>query len=547
MIEGVIEVLFPHLSGVMVERIEPAGPGVRIWARTAGGGAQCPSCGVFTSRVHSRYRRSLQDATVAGRPVDVRLLVCRFRCKTLNCTAMTFVEQVDGLTSRYARRSSTARRALEAIATALAGRPGARLANKLGLTTSRSVLLRLLRGLALPAAGRVRVLGVDDFALRRGHIYATILVDLETGRPIDVLADRETATLAAWLDTHPEIEVICRDRATAYAEAAAASAPQAIQVADRWHLWHNLAGHVEKTVARHHRCLTEARTEALLERQQRLAGLAAGALSEAPPQQPATCEDSDDSPAQTRLRQRHQAIHELASAGLGAKTIGRQLNLARGTVRRYLRASSVSDLLNRPRAGRPSRLDPFVAYLHQRLAEGATNATALFREIADRGYRGSPGSVRAYLKPLRELAAQLSDSGPIPAPVPKPRKISSWILRRPDELDETDRAALTAALDICPHLNVLAGHVRSFAEILTSLTGHNLHDWLTAVDADAGQPDLASFATGLRRDLTAVVNGLTLSHNSGPVEGTVNRIKTIKRQMYGRANLDLLRRRILLP
>jgi transposase len=165
----------------------------------------------------------------------------------------------------------------------------------------------------------------------------------------------------------------------------------------------------------------------LLDHQHHLAGLAAGALPETPPQQPATCEDSDDSPAQSRLRRRHQSVHELATAGLGAKTIARQLNLARGTVRRYLRAPSVTDLLNRRRAGRPSRLDPFVAYLHQRLAEGATNATALFREIADRGYHGSPGSVRAYLKPLRELAAQLSDSGPIPAPVPKPRKISSRI------------------------------------------------------------------------------------------------------------------------
>jgi DNA-binding NarL/FixJ family response regulator len=298
----------------------------------------------------------------------------------------------------------------------------------------------------------VRVLGVDDFALRRGHVYATVLVDLETGRPIDVLPDRESATLAAWLQEHPEIEVICRDRAGAYAEAAATAAPQAIQVADRWHLWNNLAGHVEKTVARHHRCLSEARSQQLRERQQQLAELA---VVTEPGQvvEPATPSEHDiDSPAQTRLRQRYETIRELAASGLGAKTIARGLNLARGTVRRYLRAATVDDLLNRPRAGRPSRLDPFTAYLHQRLAEGVTNAAALFREIAARGYRGTAGSVRAYLKPLRDIAAQLSGHDPIPAPTPKPRTISSWILRRSDELTEDDRAGLNAALATCPHL-----------------------------------------------------------------------------------------------
>jgi hypothetical protein len=465
-IASVINVLFPHLNDVTVERVEAVGRGLRIWAQTVTPGALCPGCSQLTSRVHCRYRRTLQDATVAGHSVSLRLLVRRFRCPRPACEVSTFAEQIPGLTWKYGRRNPVATTALEAIAVALAGRPGSRLATILGLSASRSVLLRLLRALPLPTPERVRVLGVDDFALRRGHVYATVLIDLETGRPIDVLPDRESATLAAWLQAHPEIEAICRDRAGAYAEAATASAPQAIQVADRWHLWNNLAGHVEKTVARHHRCLTETRTRTLQQRQQQLTDLAvvAAPTPDPPPPRPA---DRPESAAQTRLRHRHQSIHQLAADGCGAKTIARQLNLARGTVRRYLRAPTVDDLLNRPRAGRPSRLDPFTAYLHRRLAQGETNATELFREITAHGYHGTATSVRAYLKPLRNPTAQNTALDPVPAPTPKPRKISGWMLRHPDNLTDTDHAGLTAALAACPHLHTLAGYVRRFAKILT--------------------------------------------------------------------------------
>jgi transposase len=210
-----------------------------------------------------------------------------------------------------------------------------------------------------------------------------VLIDLETGRPIDVLPDRESATLAAWLQAHPEIEVICHDRAGAYAEAATAAAPQAIQVTDRWHLWNNLAGHVEKTVTKHHQCLTETRARTLQQRQPQLTDPAVVAVPTPEPPSPRSA-DRAESAAQARLRHRHQTIHQLTAEGRGAKTIARQLNLARGTVRRYLRALTVDDLLNRPRAGRPSRLDPFTAYLHRWLSQGETSATELFREITAR-------------------------------------------------------------------------------------------------------------------------------------------------------------------
>ena len=533
--------LLPHLAGVAVEAAEVAGGQVRIWARARAGGASCPRCGQFSQRVHSGYERRLADAPVGGQPVTIRLAVRRFLCGNPDCGAVTFAEQVDGLTSRRARRTPPLARTLTAIALALAGRAGARLAGALGLTAGRSGMLRLVMAQPDPQTGTVTVLGVDDFAFRRGRDYGTILVNAETGEPVDLLRDREAATFAGWLKEHPGAEVICRDRAGAYADGARQGAPEAAQVADRWHLYHNLSEHVAKAAARHRGCLEEPVPEPgpEPEPEEAAGGQAAANLQQAAAA--AAARRAEKSALAVRTRQRHEQVQALRAQGKGIKPIMRETGLAKETVRRFYRAATADELLAKIRDGRPSLLDDHKPYLHQRWNEGCTNVRQLHTELKERGYKGGYGTIRDYMLPFREAGTA---PPAVPGP-PKTRELASWILTDPDNLGDVEKEKLAQARERCPHLDALAGHVTEFAKILTGLHGDRLDNWITAVEAD-DQPDLHSFARGLKRDHAAVLNGLTMPWNSGVVEGNVNRLKMLKRQTYGRASFELLRKRVLL-
>jgi hypothetical protein len=347
-----VKVLWPHLTGVQVKAVSIAGHTVRIDVQTSTAPAACPGCGTMSGRVHSRYDRHLSDTAAAGREVLVRLTVRRLFCDNPDCTKMTFAEQMPELAARYARRTTILARSLCAVALALGGRAGARLTGRLACSVSRMTLLRMVRGLPDPDRPTPRVLGVDDFALRRGHHYGTLLVDVESHRPVDVLSDRTAQTVADWLRAHSGVQIICRDRASAYAEAARDGAPDAVQVADRWHLWHNLAEAVECTLARHQDDLSAALTP-------QTSGNADAnthaddqvgpddhptPVAPATPAGPARPGDRTDRWA-VRARQRHADVHALLADGVGITAICGLLELSRGTVRRFARADTVEELL----------------------------------------------------------------------------------------------------------------------------------------------------------------------------------------------------------
>ena len=513
----------------MAERLDAAGGLVRVRVAASGdAGAPCPVCGVVSGRVHSRYQRRLSHAPVAGREILVYLRVRRFFCVSETCGRKTFAEQIPGLTVRHGRRTDSLTGQLRGVALALGGRAGARLSAGLAMGVSRMTLIRLIRSLPDPAVTEApMVLGVDEFALRRGHSYGTLLVDVESRRPVDVLPDRSADSFAAWLAARPGAEVICRDRAGCYADGAARGAPLAIQVADRWHLWHNLGEAAEKAVARHHHCLSAAITIPASDDR------GPGPVPDPPPR---TGRLPD------RTRRRHAQIHQLIAGGASIKAIAAELGLARNTVRRFARAADPEQLLVNDGTGRrPGILDDYAPYLRQRWAEGRTDAAALWREIREKGYQGGYSHVREYLAPLRDTSA-------VPAPPPRPpktRKVTSWIMTDPARLAGNDARQLDLICHACPEPASFRAHVTAFAEMMTSQRGKDLEKWITAAAA-SGLPELRSFTTGLRRDQDAVTAGLTLPWSSGAVEGHINRVKMLKRQMYGRASPDLLRRRILL-
>ena len=530
--EELLFMLFPHLRGLRVERAEDTGDAVVIRARCREVQARCPACGVVSSRVHGGYARVVADGAAGGRPVLIALSVRRFRCREPSCPKATFAEQAGGVSERYRRRSVPLLGMLAGFGLELAGRAAARLAGTLGVPVHSSTVLRLVMALPdPPVTAAPEVTGVDDFALRKGRVYGTVIADAESGKVVDLLPDREAATLEAWLKAYPGAEVICRDRAGAYADGAAAGAPGAIQVADRWHLWHNLGGYVEKAVVAHRGCLTGGPDEP-----------AAAGEDTPPPGQPGTGPAAAppgpdglrdvcgrERALVSRTRERHAAVHELLQAGRSQREAAEILGLSRNTVNRFAREPGPAALLVRA-TSRESKLDPFKPYINRRWNEGIASAAALHAELAAQGWTGSVQAVERYVRQFRTAdgrtrAGRTSRLARAAPPVPKTRQITGWLLSRPGRLGPADQAKLAAIKASCPHLEALASHIRDFAEMMTHRQGLlALEDWLTRVEAD-DQPQLHSFANGIRRDQEAVTAGLALPYSSAAMEGNVNKTR----------------------
>lgn len=533
---------------------------VSVIARCPSG--RCPLCLQEAVRVHSRYRRTVADLPSGGRRVVLSLLLRKFFCDTVQCRRRIFTERLPDFIQPWARLTDRLSRSLEAIGFATSGEAGSRLAPQVGMSVPPTSLLRRMMAHPIPAPATVSHVGIDDFAFRRGRKYGTLLVNLQSHRIVDLLPDRTTQSAATWLATHPEVELISRDRGNDYAAAARQAAPQAIQVADRFHLVKNLAEAVELALARG---WAEIRRGSELSEGQRNPLIEQGAEEEIRPaaaqgwRPPVPLHRQQLQVArQAERMKRYEQVISLRSLGLKPTAIARRLGKSERTVRRWL-AVGVPERQRRRR--KRSHFDAYAPYVLHRWQDGCHNGLQLWREIQAQGYRHSARMVYQFLHTLRAgaipvlppLPTEHQQSVPkkqAPAPPASPLETLSarqavWLLvRDPSALDQTEQETLRVLRQSSPRVQTLYQLVQDFVHMVRYRQGEKLDTWLSQA-ASSHLPDLRRFAVGIERDKAAVVAGLTQRYSNGVVEGHVNRLKLIKRMMYGRAGFALLRQRVL--
>jgi len=555
--------LCPAPLELQLDEIRFAAPELIVTATARRRVVACPKCGHPSTRVHSRYRRTLADLPWHGLRVHLDVHVRRFFCDVPDCRRRIFTERLPKTTASYARRTARASSALEAIGLALGGRAGARLAAMLGLAGAPAKILSAIRAgeyeadrSGSPVAAAPRVLGVDDWAWRKGQRYGTILVDLERHRVIDLLPDREPDTLVAWLEAHPGAEFISRDRAGGYADAATRGAPEAVQIADRFHLLRNITDITQRVIERHHTEVQAVGLDAVRRRPvlSKRGGSVSSAPSNAASDVPvkASLAEQQKLARHARRRLRYDEAIALRANGASVASIHRALGLSRKTITRWMRAGEFPERQAGPR--KQTLLTPHAEYLAKRWCGGCHNVTELWRNLRnERGFRGGLTTVTAWARTyLREPDGTIPNISPDTsqeqrtitraiAVHPGTRRAAWLLTAAPERLKAPERRYIEAVCAASPGLATVHALAMDFRRMLDMHDPNALGQWLDAAE----HTEIRSLGASFRRDRNAVLAAILFPWSNGQVEGQVNRLKLIKRTMYGRAGFSLLRRRVV--
>jgi transposase len=532
--------VLPHAPGLLLDDVLYDDQTVCIVLRSTAPAAACPLCQQPTTRIHSHYTRHPADLPWAGHAVRFVLHVRKFFCLTPTCPRRIFTERLPDIVAPSARTTVRLTALLRAIAFALGGEAGARLAQQIGIAASPTLLIATIRRTPVAPCLSPRVLGVDDWAQRKGIRYGTALVDLERHRLIDLLPDRTAETLAQWLAPHDGIAVIARDRRGAYATGAREGAPDAIQVADRWHLLANWHEAIERVFNRYRSLIKQVSIPKPLPAKQPAAKVL-------PPKSVNRRRKYADE-RRARVQAERLALYSLIRArhatGEYLTTIARDLKLNYKTARKYALADECPMMKAYP--PRPRLLTPYEPYLRARWAEGCRNGKQLHREIVAHGFRGSRPLVSTFVAQLRRAER---DGTPITPPPTAgdpltPHTAAMLLLRRPERCRDAERAAIEQLRACHSDIATTMAFTERFVAIVRERCGEELSPWLADAQA-SGIREIGQFAIKVRQDEAAVRAGCTLAWSNGQTEGQVTRLKLLKRQMYGRAKFDLLRYRAL--
>jgi transposase len=495
--------------GLIVDHHEVGADVLIVHAHGDGTFGRCPGCGSVSASVHSRYLRAPRDVPAFGRRLIIRLVARRFRCTSPSCDRTTFAEQFGPeVVATRARRTNRLDRLVHGIGVALGGRPGERLAARLSIPVSADTLLRILRCHSAPTPTTARVVGIDDFAWRRGHSYGTIVCDLEQRRIIDLLPDRESG---------PAVEIVCRDRGGGYREAVTKGAHQALHIADRWHLLENASAAFLDVVLRHMRHLRRAVASEEVDPKR---------LSAVEKQQWAGWLRRDE------VNEKVRALHK---SGTALKAIVRATGLSRQTVRRIVRGTR-DDVFR----SRESTLDRWAERLEAEWAAGCRNGTELWRRLRVAGFTGSLRVVSEW-RTRKHRSTKARGDRPAPLRLPSARTIARLLtVGRAAKGDEVVRL-VTAIETASPALVEARNLLDRFVALISARKADLLDPWL----ADAARSEMSLFAAGIAADKAAVAAAAVAVWSNGQTEGQVNKLKAVKRQMFGRAKVDLLRARLM--
>jgi transposase len=541
--------LLPDASSLHLVRLEADEQFILAVVATTSPEALCPLCQCRSQSIHSRYVRVVADLPWAGWAVRRELHVRRFFCLNKECMRQIFTERLPHVVAPYARRTTRLTDLFTLIGFALGGEAGKRLVDGMGVQTSPDALLRLVRAQQESQVPTPRVLSVDDFCFCRRRSYGAILIDLERRIPIDLLPDREAETFKKWLLAHPGVQIISRDRGGAFADGARQGAPDAQQVADRWHLLANLS---------------ESMKGFFLNKQAQLKALVQKPVED-------LCEEEARqlAPWQTSMRKhleakslqlhqervtRYQQIHDLSAKKVDVATIARQVGVSRQCVYEYLRMQQPPERTHIPPSRQPM-LEPYKDYLVRRWNEGCRNAQQAYREVKEQGYPGGDSNIVRFFGHLRKHFDQSgtfkqvdpATQTPVQAPPKRPptaSQVAHWITFKEEQRLDWQEKYLTQLCEADQEIREAYELITDFTTMLRERQGERLDGWLQKVETQ-GIIELKNFAQGVKRDYDAVKAGLTLEWSNGQTEGQVNRLKLLKRQMYGRGRFDLLRKRVL--